>query len=56
MGETLSFPVTRLFKDIHTLTLLEKSFNITISRDYSNSKRINIFDKNNNWIATRPVV
>jgi len=29
MEKTLTFPVTRLFKDIHTLTLIEKSFTIS---------------------------
>ena len=54
-GNILTFPVRRLFKDIETLSLLEKSFNVTISRDNTNSKRINIFDKNSVWVNTKPL-
>lgn len=55
-GETLQFPVKRFFKNIESLSLLEKSFNVTISRDESNSKRINVYDYSGNWVDTKPIV
>jgi len=44
-SDVLSLPVKRLFKSLNNLAISEKSFNISISRDNTNSKRVNIFDK-----------
>ena len=55
-GEVLSIPVKRLFKELRTLSIIEKNFNIKLSRDNSNSKRINVFNTKLEWIHTKPII
>lgn len=58
-GETqarsLSFPHSRFFKKLHTLEINNSIINITLSRDDSNTKFVNIYDRSGKWISTKPI-
>jgi hypothetical protein len=55
-GETLIFPyIPRSFNNFSNLFIHFNKVNLSISRDDSNTKFINIYDSTGKWISTKPI-
>lgn len=53
-GESISYNVSRLYRNTNNLSITHRVISITLKPDFSDTKRINIFH-GNQWIGTRPI-